>query len=429
MLTLKFPAIRFLCGLLLFSAVMVLSACESRNIVLPKDVKTVTEGLEFEMVDKFIGGTAKVVKEGLNGFVDTNGELTIILDENITVHGNFSEGFVSFLDAETGKMGFIDESGKIVIAPVFSQVGDFHEGLAWVRDIVDIGGDSSTFYALQSGFIDTAGKIVIPPEYDIAGNFCNGTAIVTKLSLINGQWVQVNKLGCIDKAGKIIIPFEYDYLAAFYEGVAPARKNGKCCLVDEMSGDVVRQLEYDDVKDFSEGLAAVSKNGKWGYIDVNGNELIPPAYDNAYGFHEGYAMVQLFSCDSDETHDSRTKTLLSGFIDKDGNIAVPVEQCELSLQSDRIWGFYDGLIRLYIDGKFGYADAFGNVCVPFEYENASLCFSDGLAAVCMDGKWGYVNKLGEVVVQLEYDYAYDFTEGLAWVKKDGKWGILEITIE
>lgn len=48
---------------------------------------------------------------------------------------------------------------------------------------------------------------------------------------------------------------------------------------------------YEAAREFSEGLAAVKENGKWGYIDTEGNTVIPFQYDGASSFAEGYAIV------------------------------------------------------------------------------------------------------------------------------------------
>lgn len=50
------------------------------------------------------------------------------------------------------------------------------------------------------GFIDKTGKVIIPLNYDYADNFSGGLAKVGQ----NGKW------GFINKTGKIVIPLQYD---------------------------------------------------------------------------------------------------------------------------------------------------------------------------------------------------------------------------
>ena len=56
----------------------------------------------------------------------------------------------------------------------------------------------------------------------------------------------------------------------------------------------VKLYKYDEIDLFSYGLARVCKDGKWGFIDLNGEEVIPCIYDMNVGrFSEGLALVEL----------------------------------------------------------------------------------------------------------------------------------------
>ena len=62
--------------------------------------------------------------------------------------------------------------------------------------------------------------------------------------------------------------------------------------------DEVREYENGTTvlqiaESISEGLARVEMNGKWGYIDREGNVVIPFKYDGAEDFSEGLAEVLL----------------------------------------------------------------------------------------------------------------------------------------
>src|SRR4051812_40806887 len=65
-----------------------------------------------------------------------------------------------------GKWGFIDHTGKIVIAPRFEVAEAFYEGLAAVR----LDG--------AWGFIDPAGNMAITPKFTSASSFSDGVAAV-----------------------------------------------------------------------------------------------------------------------------------------------------------------------------------------------------------------------------------------------------------
>jgi WG containing repeat len=75
--------------------------------------------------------------------------------------------------------GYIDKTGKLVIAAKYNLAEDFSDGLAMV------------FKDRRYGFVDKAGNEVIPPQYEQCYSFKNGLAIV---------YVK-NKAGYIDKKG------------------------------------------------------------------------------------------------------------------------------------------------------------------------------------------------------------------------------------
>jgi hypothetical protein len=82
-----------------------------------------------------------------------------------------------------GKMGYIDDSDRFVIQPIFDGAAAFYEGLAAVRI-----GD-------KRGFINTLGEVVIKPQWDYTTDFSEGLAAVE----VGGQW------GYIDKSGSFVI--------------------------------------------------------------------------------------------------------------------------------------------------------------------------------------------------------------------------------
>ncbi|MGE5458827.1 MAG: WG repeat-containing protein, partial [Methanobacterium sp.] len=103
----------------------------------------------------------------------------------------FREGLAAVMMVDSGKWGFIDTKGKMVIQPQYTDVGGFSEGLSWVR-IGEYGNSSC-------GYIDKTGKLVIQPQYDYAGGFTNGQAIVQFYE--NGKFIERH----IDKNGRKII--------------------------------------------------------------------------------------------------------------------------------------------------------------------------------------------------------------------------------
>jgi len=67
------------------------------------------------------------------------------------------------------------------------------------------------------GYIDKTGRIVIAPQFQKADNFSNEFANVQ----VDGKW------GYIDKSGKIVIRPQFDEAKAFNEALAGVKVDGK----------------------------------------------------------------------------------------------------------------------------------------------------------------------------------------------------------
>lgn len=143
-------------------------------------------------------------------------------------------------------------------------------------------------------------------------------------------------------------------------------------------------------------------SGKYGFIDKQGNTVIPCKYDWAGSFSEGLARIELNG--------------KYGFIDQQGNTVIPCKY-------DNAGFFSEDLVRVELNFKWGYIDKQGNMMIPCKYDNA-WSFSEGLAWVKLNDKYGFINKQGNTVIPCKYDDAYPFSEGLARVRLNGKVGYI-----
>ena len=218
---------------------------------------------------------------GKMGFMDEKGR-EVIAAKYYSL-GNFSEGLAS---AKIGdKWGFIDTNGREAVGARFDGVAHFVDGvtLVWTESWED---DEEVY---KYGYVDKTGKVISEPQYREATDFSEGLAAVNVGDYNDPRW------GYIDRRGEMVISPIFTKAGTFSEGLASVEKEGKRCYIDK-SGKVVLEVKYSVAGFFSEGLAMVgeyeNRESKLGYIDKSGREVIPLQYAAALPFEGGVASVK-----------------------------------------------------------------------------------------------------------------------------------------
>ncbi|WP_051199647.1 WG repeat-containing protein [Butyrivibrio fibrisolvens] len=173
-----------------------------------------------------------------------------------------------------------------------------------------------------------------------------------------------------------------------------------------IDGEVVIEPQFSYAELFSEeGLAAVRDDeGKWGYIDTEGNLVIPQVYDFTLGFDAGFALVEK---EHDEYYIDITgrKVLdIDGGVNKEGFTYISNDE-----------------------GKYACIDLKGNQITDYIFDRTIL-FKNGYACGCVNGLYGCIDKTGEFVIEPSFEYIGDFSDfGIALAKgKDGLYGYINI---
>ena len=257
------------------------------------------------------------------------------------------------------------------------------------------------------------------------------------------------KLGVIDMKGNVIIPFEYRYSvfrysdgiiccckssedlwcyfdhdgkklfethdggpSQFHDGFACkySSEAGKYYFIDKKGEKAFGGKMWEWADDFSDGMASVVDGRGWGFINTEGELVIPCKYDSAAeqnpgGFSEGLAAVVIVP-----------ERDLFGYIDKTGKQVFP----NLYFADTQ---FSEGLAWVWDreSQRYGYIDKTGKLVIKLEQNWNGDSFHEGLALVRMGGnKQGFIDTTGKLVIDLgeEYDEAFQFQEGLARVRKD-----------
>lgn len=157
---------------------------------------------------------------------------------------------------------------------------------------------------------------------------------------------------------------------------SPREPDGGLVVRNESSKDAKK-----DDRPYSEGLKAVEQDGKWGFINQDGELVIPYKYHYVRSFRDGLAMVKLYG--------------KWGYIDWFGNEVIPIV-------FDEVTHFQDSHAFVKKDGRIGLLDVAGNVTYDHERMKEFMFPTGWLDSRPMfDG--GSANKFAEWVnTQLRY---------------------------
>jgi len=358
---------------------VVISKEEAIRYVQDGKLPAVLDGLTVTGLDKIFVNPENKPQEPV-----ASSNVTEIVSPKYGDIGIFSEGLaaVTIGIGNDARWGYIDESGNEVIPLQYLRAKPYSDGLAVVQNLEG-----------RFGFIDKTGKEVIPfGTYYYAYSFSDGLATVA---------ITADSCCVIDTSGNVVIPSGmYSFIESFSEDLAMVRTYDKKTGVIDKAGNVViaPDTKYTRIEKFSEGLAAVKVNNKWGYIDTEGNEVIPPKYDNALPFSEGLAAVGY-----GKLGDSSSKW---GFIDKSGNEVIPI-----IYSGDNYYGesFNDGTAAVVSsvvggDAKKIVIDKNGNPVAELAQYSFIGPFRDGFA-ICREG---VVDKQG-ILVAANVEATYYFS--------------------
>ncbi|MBN2538063.1 WG repeat-containing protein [candidate division WOR-3 bacterium] len=346
---------------------------------------------------------------------------------------------------DSGKWGYIDRQGRVVIEPRFSAAEPFSDGRAWVCE--------GSNWRTKWGAIDRSGEFVIQPTYSRVGPFSEGLAAVS----------QGDGFGFVDTTGRMVISPAFTQVGQFSEGLAwasteryskgPLHRFGYI----DTTGQFVVGDRYKEAAEFSEGLAAVAApDSGFGYISKQGEWVVLPTFLRAQPFSEGLAAVMVFDSTSrwEDSAGGRWGSLVPdrgyeaagprfGYIDRQGRFIIPPVL-------HGAWPFYEGVAgvcRKRFDwcewGRdWAYIDSAGTLAVESVwrlYGNTPGPFKEGLAAISYVehvifqdaphflGIGYYVDRSGRPAFTRTFNEVGDFEHGIARVKWRGHYHYIDRT--
>ncbi|WLR51176.1 WG repeat-containing protein [Bacillus tianshenii] len=233
------------------------------------------------------------------------------------------------------------------------------------------------------GYINSLGKIILPFQYEDAFDFQeNGLAIVGKNELF----------GVIDQTGKYVVKPKYETINQFSEGRAVVVDKEGFKVINER-GRLITDKAYQFIGTFEDDRALFANsdskgNYLYGFLNRNGQEVIPNKYQSATDFNVGKAVVKV-------------KEGQFALIDREGTVLHTYNYAYVGSYGDGLLVFQQSL-----NDKQGYMNEAGEVVIPAQFVTA-LSFQNGRAVVNIsetyENKYGLIDKQGNFVIKPDYN--------------------------
>lgn len=268
--------------------------------------------VSYDEIFPFRNDSAVYVEENAYGLLNIAGKVTI--RNHNDWNGVLSTDRKSVPVYRDGEFYFSDENGYRIEVPVKGQkieeLGILCNGMApakingkygyvdgTFRELSSFGWDGAT--VIQNGFgavkqgekwalINSSFELVTDFIYDDVKrdmyNYC---------SISDRAFVKVqNGYQMVNGKGDAIGEGGYEDAVPFVtKEPAPVLKNGKWGFVD-LDGNIVIEPQYENAGAFSGGLAPVQTGGGWGYITTDNQLVIAADFTEARSFYKGVAPVK-----------------------------------------------------------------------------------------------------------------------------------------
>ncbi len=236
------------------------------------------------------------------------------------------------------------------------------------------------------------GKVVFSSNvsYIEIGDFrFSGVARVMKDSLYNA---------IVSRDGKMTELFggaEADSIGEFVETRLLVRlRNRKVGFLDGQ-GQLVIPATFDSAGTFQNGFSKVKIAGKYGYINTEGKLIVSASYDALSPLVSGYAIA--------------IQGGKSGLVSKEGVLSIPCLYERLSL-------VHKGLVRARKNQRWGIVSPTNQTILEFNY-NQIGDFNNGFAKIKLGPQCGLINEKGQVVLppQINADDIGSVQNGVFWI--------------
>ncbi len=256
--------------------------------------------------------------------------------------------------------------------------------------------------------IGATGQKALQGSYESVGSYDDGSGCVPVCA--DGQWYYID----MDGHKQMVPDGTCDFCGSVSGDTVILGRDGMYAYAD-LDMELQTDFSWSAAGNFRNGVAAVEQDGKWALLKKDFTLMTEYVYDDI-------AMDDLGCCAAEErifAKDGRGYHLL----DTSG-----AEVTDEVFENAKPFGG-EGLAPVCRDGKWGYADAEGDIVIDCRFEDAGA-FANGCAPVCRDGKWGYIDRSGSFVIEPEFVEARPFSaDGVAPVRGEEDWFLIQLYAE
>lgn len=190
------------------------------------------------------------------------------------------------------------------------------------------------------------------------------------------------------------------------------KRNGKLYGYVNVKGEWIIKPKYNNAYNFTDkNIAIVEKNNKYGLIDNTGQYIIYPKFDSISNFKENRAVFNLDN--------------FMGVIDEKGKV---INENKYQFISDYNEG--RAIVGISSEGGFysyGYIDLNGNEIIKPKYQSASQFNEDFSIVKIKDNEYALINLNGEIESTYKYNTVFGYGNGLMVFSKDlqGPYGYVD----
>lgn len=280
---------------------------------------------------------------------------------------------------------------------------------------------------LKWGLVDTNMQTILSPQWDYLGNVVCGRRLLRRGTLF----------GFADEKGNEVIAPTFSQALNFSQDLAAVKNSNGMWGYINTEGQLIIPYNFEEANLFSDGLALVKANGLYGYINPEGSFTVAPTYQEAYPFSEGLACIRIgdaygyiavsgniaiepqFELAFDFCEGAAViKKGGYGLIDSAGEMLIPPVWDHLSS------GVCGGLLQAEKNGKLCLIDTLGNPLTDCIFTDLGS-FADGLCLAATADGYGFLDKNYTFSIAPTWGCAGDFSDGFAPVEANGIWGYID----